>query len=152
MSGLAPAGPDGSELLHCRLPASLAALKDVLERVEVEMAAAGLPLDLALQLVLVLDETVSNLASHASAAAGREIWVDISIQRHPDRIEAVVTDDGPPFDPEDAPLPQLADSLDERPVGGLGLLIVRNVMDEVRYERVEGRNRLRLGKRLAEGT
>jgi len=148
MTPAAPPGPDGRELLHYRLPASLEALGEVLVQVEASLVSASLPLELALQMMLVLDETVSNLASHATEAAGREVWVDISILRHPDRIEVVILDDGPPFDPSAASLPNLSDTLEERDVGGLGLLIVRNVMDEVHYDRLDGHNRLRLDKRL----
>ena len=57
--------------------------------------------------------------------------------RRPSRIQ------GPAFDPlQEAPPPVLAGNLDERPIGGLGLHIVKTIVQEIAYERKVGRNRL----------
>ena len=66
----------------------------------------------------------------------------------PEALEAEVEDDGRPFDPLGVPAPDLQAPLPERRVGGLGIHFVRRLMSEVRYARVDGRNRLVLRKRL----
>jgi serine/threonine-protein kinase RsbW len=59
-----------------------------------------------------------------------------------------VVDDGPEFDPLAVPDADTTLPLEERPIGGLGITLVRRLMDEAEYERREGRNRLRLRRRL----
>jgi serine/threonine-protein kinase RsbW len=59
-----------------------------------------------------------------------------------------VEDDGPQFDPLSLPPPDVTVSLADRKVGGLGVFLVRNLMDTVSYARVAGRNQLRMSKRL----
>ena len=59
-----------------------------------------------------------------------------------------VKDDGPEFDPTRLPDPDITAGLSARPVGGLGVFLVRQMMDEVRYERVGESNRLRMTKQL----
>jgi len=66
----------------------------------------------------------------------------------PPVCEVVVTDDGPAFDPLGAPEPDMSLGVEERPVGGLGIALVRKLMDETEYERRDGKNRLRLRRRL----
>jgi serine/threonine-protein kinase RsbW len=61
-----------------------------------------------------------------------------------------VEDDGPQFDPLSLPPPDVTASLAERKVGGLGVFLVRNIMDNVTYARTAGRNQLRISKRLAD--
>ncbi len=60
----------------------------------------------------------------------------------------LVVDDGPEFDPLSAAQPDTTLGVENRPVGGLGIALVRRLMDEVAYERRDGRNRLRFERRL----
>jgi serine/threonine-protein kinase RsbW len=60
-----------------------------------------------------------------------------------------IEDDGPPFDPLSLPPPDVTASLEERRVGGLGVFLVRQMMDEVSYQRTGKRNQLRTSKRVA---
>ena len=60
----------------------------------------------------------------------------------------MVSDDGPEFDPLAAAEPDTALGVEERPVGGLGIALVRRLMDAVEYERRGGRNRLLMRRRL----
>jgi serine/threonine-protein kinase RsbW len=60
----------------------------------------------------------------------------------------LVSDDGPEFDPLAAEAPDTTLAVEDRPIGGLGIELVKRLMDEVRYERSGGRNRLRLARRL----
>ena len=93
-----------------------------------------------------LDEIVNNIISYGYGDAGHhEIVVRVAL-RH-GNVEAIVEDDGRPFDPLAAPAPDLTSK--ERDPGGVGLHFVRNLMDEMTYTRSDGINRLRLVKRLA---
>ena len=62
--------------------------------------------------------------------------------------EVEVEDDGLCFNPLDAPEPDLTGPIEDRPIGGLGIYLVKNIMDELDYRRREGRNCLFMKKRV----
>jgi len=65
-----------------------------------------------------------------------------------DWLRAEIVDDGRPFNPlTDSPMPELDDTLNELSIEGLGLHLVRSVMEEMDYRREGGFNRLRLARR-----
>ena len=89
----------------------------------------------------------------AEAAAEVEDHADdhdhvISVRMGQDgsRLRFVLEDDARPFDPLTASPPDLCSEVGQRPIGGLGIHIVRTIMDRVAYERVGDRNRLILEK------
>ena len=63
-------------------------------------------------------------------------------------LEFIIADSGLPFDPAQAPEADTTLVVDERPIGGLGIYLVRQIMDVVRYERKDGKNILTLIKKL----
>lgn len=96
---------------------------------------------------LTLDELVSNVVLHAfDDPIGQEIVVRIEIGAN--EFHAAVEDTGREFDPLKAPPPNLDAPLAERQLGGLGIHIVRSLMDEVRYQRENGKNLLTVRKRI----
>ena len=99
-----------------------------------------------------LDEVLANVVRHALAGRGEgarvEVVLSLDAAAAPPSCELVVSDDGPAFDPLAAETPDTSLGVDERPVGGLGLLLVRRLMDDVAYERRDGRNHLRLRRLL----
>ena len=111
--------------------------------------AEQLPQDTAWRLRVTLDEIVANIVSHgATGAAGA---IDVWFQRDGDMVEVRVADDGVPFDPLRQPGAAVTAPLEELRPGGLGIVLVKGLMDEVRYERTT-RNILILRKRLDAGT
>jgi anti-sigma regulatory factor (Ser/Thr protein kinase) len=99
---------------------------------------------------VALDEVLANIISYAFAP-GEVSEILVRLVHRPGEMELVVEDGGKPFDPLRAPRPKLGTPLEARQVGGLGIHFVKSLMDEVSYERVDGRNRLRLKKRLPDG-
>jgi len=114
-------------------------------------AAEGLPADVVFQLNLVLEELVTNSVSHGRAGAGGAT-IRLRLERTGDVVEADLVDDGVAFDPNTVAPPDLDVPLAERPVGGLGVFLVRHFVDELDYRREGGRNHLRLRKRVAPGS
>ena len=102
----------------------------------------------AMQLDLALDEAVTNVVLYAYPK-GTEGEVTVAAKREGNTLEVVLTDSGTPFDPTAQEDPDLTLSADERPIGGLGIFLVRQMMDTVRYERKDGKNILTLRKNLA---
>lgn len=111
-----------------------------------------LPATVQQALDLALVEWVTNVISYAYEDS-REHWIGIRFSRPPGEVQVVVEDDGREFDPLTVPPVDIAAPLETRPIGGLGIHLIRKVMDAVVYRRVNGRNVLTLLKRLphAEG-
>ncbi len=108
----------------------------------------GLSAPLVFELNLALDELFTNIIIHGGTA-GSVSGISVSLRREGDELVAVVEDDGPAFDPCEAKPPDVACSLEDRCIGGLGIHLVRNVTDVMCYERREGRNRITLLKKIA---
>ena len=96
---------------------------------------------------LVLDELVTNIIDYGFEDARRhEIRVTMGVEGRTLTIE--IEDDARAFDPLAAPPPDLTLPLEDRPVGGLGIHIVRTVMDAVEYQRRDGHNILTMRKTI----
>jgi anti-sigma regulatory factor (Ser/Thr protein kinase) len=96
---------------------------------------------------LVLDELLANIIDHGfDDDAEHKIRVTITVEGGELSLE--VDDDGRPFDPLQAPPPDLELPIEERPIGGLGIHIVRSLMTTVEYRRRNGRNVLTMRKTL----
>jgi serine/threonine-protein kinase RsbW len=112
-------------------------------------SAAGLPAAESVKFELALEEVFMNVVMHGSA--GADTQVEVSVILSDDGLTLIVENDGPAFDPLLLPAPDVAASLEERKVGGLGVFLVRQMMDAVSYRRVAARNQLRMTKRLSAG-
>jgi serine/threonine-protein kinase RsbW len=96
---------------------------------------------------LALDEVVANVIIHGfTDSAEHDIIVRLSLDSG--TVSVSVEDEGTPFNPLNAPEPDLSLPIEQRRVGGLGLHLVRNIMDELKYERRGERNCLFMKKRV----
>ena len=112
--------------------------------------ACALPDGVRRAMHVALDELMANELSHGTA--GRPPGsVTIGFELDQDRLTFTLTGDGPPFDPFERAAPDTTLAADVRPVGGLGLHLVRELMDEARYERRNGQNVVVLVKLVAVG-
>ena len=107
----------------------------------------GLTAAAAARVELALDELLTNLVAYAFSD-DRVHEIDIRAACADGQLTVTISDDGTPFDPLGAPPADVESSLDEREVGGLGIHLVRHTMDEVSYERSDGRNLVTLKLRL----
>lgn len=108
-----------------------------------------LPPDPVADMHVALDEVLSNILRNGFAD-GRPHRIKVRLSVDGPTITAEIEDDCAPFDPLAVPEPNLRQSLQERPVGGLGIHFVRKLMSEVGYVRADERNRLLLKLRLAQ--
>ncbi|WP_009964329.1 ATP-binding protein [Verrucomicrobium spinosum] len=99
---------------------------------------------------LSLDELVTNIVVHSAGQIPcvREIVLRLTTNQH--ELWAEVEDDGCAFNPLDLPIPDVAAPLQERSPGGLGIHLVRSLMDRVNYKRVGQRNLLVLSKKVTQ--
>ena len=149
----APAtGPAGAHedcapevLLDYRLASRISALETLADAV-----GAALPgqADLAFKVNLCLEEIIANIILHGLAGApDHEIRVRMSCTGA--RLEVPVEDDAPRYDPfAQAPGPDLGLDVERRPVGGLGVHLVKTLMDRVRAEHDGAGNRIVLEKKM----
>jgi anti-sigma regulatory factor (Ser/Thr protein kinase) len=94
---------------------------------------------------MVSEEMLSNVVKYGGTPVPT---IEVCVERIGTTLEIVISDDGVAFDPTAVPIPHLGDDVGLRSVGGLGLVIVRAMMDEVSYARVNACNRLTLRKAL----
>ena len=107
----------------------------------------SLPPDITFNLNLVLEEAVVNVINYAYPNDHSEsIWLSARI--HEGSLVFILTDNGKEFDPTLEPTADITLSAEDRPIGGLGIFLIRQVMNEVKYERIEGKNVLTLVKQL----
>ena len=101
---------------------------------------AGWPVHVA------LDEVLSNIVSHGTAGRPDPV-IEVTFALVDGSLEITVVDDGPEWNPLTLPPPDTAAPLDARRPGGLGVHLVRNLMDRVTYTRQDDRNRLVFARR-----
>ena len=110
--------------------------------------AVGFSPSVTMQLNLALEEAVVNVMNYAYPPGTRG---DVTVEAASNdvRLKFTIIDNGSPFDPTLKPDADITLTAEERPIGGLGILMVRQIMDSINYERVDGCNVLTLRKKLA---
>ena len=103
--------------------------------------------DLVFNLNLVLEEAVSNVILYAYPKEEHQEIV-LTAKMTDKNLIFVLTDSGKEFDPTQAPDADVTLSAEERQIGGLGIFLIRQIMNEVEYQRIEGKNVLTLGKQI----
>lgn len=103
--------------------------------------------DVVFNLTLVLEEAVVNVINYAYPKEDHES-IYLSAKMQDGSIIFVLSDSGKEFDPTMAPDADVTLSAEDRQIGGLGIFLIRQIMNEVRYERIDGKNVLTLEKKL----
>ena len=103
--------------------------------------------EMAHQIKLAVEEAVVNIMEYAYPA-NTEGTVEIKAEADASQLRFILIDSGAEFDPTEASKADTTLSLDERPIGGLGIFLVRNMLDSINYERKEGKNILTLIKNI----
>ena len=106
----------------------------------------GIPMELNMPINLALEEMVSNVMLYAYPGKSGQVFVEFN--RRKDSIVFTISDSGIPFDPTQHGEVDTTLSAEERPIGGLGIHLVKQLMDEVQYERQGDKNVLTLVKRI----
>jgi anti-sigma regulatory factor (Ser/Thr protein kinase) len=96
---------------------------------------------------LALEEHLANILSHGYNDK-LEHQIRVRVQLHAPELRVEVEDDGRPFNPLAHPSPDLSKPIEERPVGGLGIHMMRKSLDGLEYGRQDGKNMLVMIKRI----
>ncbi len=123
------------------LPATHDAAQLVAEHWERFAATADIPSKVAFAADHALTEHIQNLVDHGHANG-----LSVTFNALDGRLVLTVEDDGVAYNPLDAPEPDLSLPIEQRPIGGLGVHLMRKLMDSVHYKRTDGKNRLEMVK------
>lgn len=130
----------------CQKQEFLAEIQKVPEMVSFvskQALVAGIARNRILNLELAVEEVFSNICCYAYVD-GRTGSVSVSLKREGSQLEVVIKDEGKAFDPLQVPPPDLTVGLRRRKIGGLGIFLLRRMVDTVNYERRGNSNYLRL--------
>ena len=128
--------------------ASMDTIPDIVGFVSETASAMGVHPKRVMHLELAVEEAAVNICSYAYEIPPGEVTIRISRETEVVRIELI--DVGVPFDPLAADAPDIKSELENREVGGLGIFLIRRVLDEVHYSRSGDRNILSLAVRYGE--
>lgn len=123
--------------LAAEIAADPAAISDFTSRTMEFLEGAGVDARAVHHVALVLEELLTNIATHGGAPAEP---TRVRIRVEPQRVAGEVVDAGTPFDPRGAPEPDVGAALEDRPIGGLGLFLVTELTSELDYACRDGRN------------
>jgi serine/threonine-protein kinase RsbW len=135
--------------------ASISLRSETSEQIRLKAFAEGFARDCGLvdderaRLLIILEELFTNVVAHGYGAEFTEGNVAVALGWRRGRLTIDFVDDGPPFDPLAHAGPDLDTPAAERPIGGLGIAIVRGLVDRERYWRKGDCNHLRLVRHLA---
>ena len=132
---------------HIRLNADLGELERLMAWLDEFCQRHEIPDEAHYHLNIVVEELVINAIKHGRCSPA-EGAIEVGLWLSGQELNITITDTGTPFNPLNAPPPDLTSSLEGRPIGGLGIHLVRSLMNSVEYERQGGENRLRLRKDL----
>jgi serine/threonine-protein kinase RsbW len=116
-------------------------------RLEGAMNAYGFSAEEVLDTQLAVEEVITNIILHGYEKSGGEIHLTCRFTDN--RIRIQVADSAPQFDPLSIPDPDLEGDMDDRKIGGLGIFLLRQVMDDISYRYENGKNILTLEKSKA---
>lgn len=131
-----------------KISASLNMLSAAVDFIEKSAGKISCPKDACNDILTACEEVIVNIISYAYPS-GHQGQIEISVKSSPKVfIEVTISDFGKPFDPLSVPDPDTGKPIEERQIGGLGIFLVKNMMDDVKYTRDRGVNIIKLVKRL----
>lgn len=122
-------------------------VESTLDAIEAHLVASGASEPEALQMRLVAEEIVTNIARCAwPEGVDAQFHVELAAGAVAAGVHVILTtiDDGVPFDPTAKAAPDIDADLDDRAIGGLGMFLVQEMTDTQRYDRTDGENRFRV--------
>lgn len=138
----------GRASLTLHVPGTMEAIRPATVRAETWLAGQRVSFEAMYLVSLAIEELVTNCIKYGYTDA-KDHTIDFVLSVDAGTLQMEVIDDGNPFNPLDAARPDLTLPPEKRPFGGLGLHLLRELADEMRYERRDGTNRLSVTKRMS---
>jgi anti-sigma regulatory factor (Ser/Thr protein kinase) len=128
-----------------RLNADTAELERLITWLDEFCERHGIPEGPHYHVNIAVEELVLNAITHGRCSPAEDA-ISIVLTLCGRELEIALSDTGQPFNPLDAPTPDLNRKLVDRPIGGLGIYLVRSLMNSIEYQHVNGENRVRMRK------
>lgn len=132
--------------LEKNFPATDAAYPEVAAWVEGELEKLDCPMKLVMQISMCLEEAFINIAHYAYGDKTGDM--DLIFEYENNIVTLYLKDKGIAFDPLAKQDPDVTLGIDERKVGGLGIFLVKEMMDDVNYQRIDNENILSFSKKI----
>ena len=129
------------------VPATINNVETVTDFVNGQLEEAGCPVKTQMQLDVAIDELFSNIAHYAHDPGSGMATVQVDLEEDPPAAIVTFLDQGRPYNPLAKEDPDVSLAARDRPTGGLGIFLVKRIMDDVSYEYREGYNVLRIRKK-----
>lgn len=131
------------------LPATVENIETVTDFVNEYLDEFGCSVKVQMQIAIVIDEVFSNIVHYAYAPSTGDVIVSMDINKESDSIVLSFVDRGIAYNPLRKEDPDVTLSAEERQIGGMGIFMVKKLMDDVTYEYVDGCNILTVYKKLS---
>ena len=116
--------------------------------IDEELESADCPMVTQIAIDVAVEELFVNIASYAYGEKTGPATVQVSVHEDPKSVEITLIDSGKRYDPLAKPDPDVTLAAKDRTKGGLGIFMVKNSMDDMKYEYKDGKNILTLKKRI----
>ena len=127
----------------------LSELKDLHRHLNNWGKKIGLPADAIPRIIICLDELFTNIVSYGFDDDLTHV-IKFTLNGDRDQVSINIEDTGVPFNPLEKVDPDFPENVESAKIGGLGIMIIRKLMDSVSYERKDGINRLTMKKNIQE--
>lgn len=135
--------------IEFKIKNTLSELSTIHRRIDVMQSETGLSQAVTHDLKLILEEVVTNIIKYGYSD-DRHHYIDVSATRADRHITLQVVDDGRPFNPLTAPEPELDTPIHQRPLGGLGIYLTKELTESINYRTDEAGNVLTLKMAIEE--
>ncbi len=133
-----------SEPVELAFKAELGNLDQVQAAVEDFAESKQLSAKASYALSLCLEELLTNVVNHGSGEGTKETEISLALALIGEEVQVIIEDNGTPYDPTETPEPDLDALLEDRPIGGLGVHLVRELAHRFEYSHEGGKNRVQI--------
>ena len=123
-------------------------LDTVIDFVNEKLSEYGCSFEIESKIDIAVEEIFVNIVSYAYDLEGGDVTLKCNIIEYPLQVELIFGDLGIPYNPLERPEPDINKSAEEREIGGLGILLTKKLMDDVSYEYKDGKNILKIKKKI----
>lgn len=133
---------------RCNVTATSSGLQTLLSFTETWLSKTGISSEKQYDILIIVEELTVNIVNYAYDEIPGKITLSLELLDDGAILRLNLSDTGRPFNPLDCDDPKLSESIEERPVGGLGIFIIKSLADKLKYEYNNKQNQIIIEKRL----